>query len=587
MIPLSQNRRDFAYCALSPSLFLGINLLSSPLHFIICSASSLADGWLLFLSLDGDMSNNKGLETNVAKPKDLEVARAFVSGDETTMGAAQDTNKETMMTASGAVKPVADVMSLFKGDGQGYVLGDFSINKKLGQGGMGAVFKAKQISLDREVALKVLSQQLAGNDTFVARFYREAKVMARLAHPNIIQCFAVGESNGLHYLAMEFVDGCSLQNLIDDHAKEGKFPLADAVQITIDVARALQQAHDQKIVHRDVKPDNVLITKKGVVKLADLGLAKPEDDDLGLTASGVGAGTPHYMPPEQMRSAKNADNRADIYALGVMLYVMLTGQRPFNADTLVDLVKQKEAGTYKGPRQLRKDIPDRLDLILGKMMEKSLTARYQSCNEVIDDLEKLGLAKGYLATLFPDGANSAVRTVSRVSGNSQARPSHPAATAPPVSARPMGTGAITEETWYVTSGTTADGKRKVKKYTTTQLMEQIKTKQIDSTAEASKQPATGYKALATYQEFDITFRSLIVQKKVEKKSEKIQSKFDQIAREVESYESRKGWSRFFHSLGNRMAILIVLGLLIAVGVAAWLFGPALFKMIAGRVGVGQ
>src|SRR5262249_4732620 len=154
------------------------------------------------------------------------------------------------------------------------VLGEFEVQKKLGQGGMGFVFKARQTSLDREVALKVLARHLADNKEYVARFYREAKVMAKLDHENIIRCFSVGESHGLHYMAMEYVDGGSLQNWLD---KLGKFSVGDAVHATLAVARGLQHAHDQNLVHRDVKPDNALITKKGQIKVADLGLAKPQD----------------------------------------------------------------------------------------------------------------------------------------------------------------------------------------------------------------------------------------------------------------------------------------------------------------------
>lgn len=508
---------------------------------------------------------------------------------ETGNTAISEKTKSESATRNDSVKPTSsvDAYNLLKDGSQPVTLGDFQVTKKLGQGGMGAVFKAKQISLDRDVALKVLARHLVDDEKFVSRFQREARVMAKLDHGNIIRCYQVGNESGLQYLAMEFVDGCSLQDLIDKH---GKLSVADALYVTLRVADALNYAHELNLVHRDIKPDNVLVTKKGVVKLADLGLAKPVNDDLSMTASGVGAGTPHYMSPEQMRSAKDVDGRADIYALGGMLYVMLTGRKPHDGETLVKLLEQKEKGRVESARKINPSVPDKLDLMLEKMMARSLTARYQTCAEIIRDLAGLGLAGEYLSVLFPEGppaTTSGVITRSSFAGPSSGGTKTPgtssSAKAPVSKENDPGAGDI----WYLAAGTTADGKKKVRKLTQAQMKELIRTKQIDSTSEASKQPGSGYRALATFKEFELLFRSIIAQKKMEKKTEKLQDKFAEIADEMESYERRKKWGRFFHSMGGWLYLLIGLAVLVGIGFGLYLLWPMLMDIFAKKVGATQ
>ncbi len=485
-----------------------------------------------------------------------------------------------------AARPTSnvDAYNLLKEGAQPVILGDFLVSKKLGQGGMGAVFKAKQVSLDRDVALKVLARHLADDEKFVSRFAREAKVMAKLDHSNIIRCYSVGIENGLNYLAMEFVDGCSLQDLID---KNGKFSVGDALYITLRVADALNYAHELQMVHRDIKPDNVLVTKKGVVKVADLGLAKPINDDLSMTASGVGAGTPHYMAPEQMRSAKTVDGRSDIYALGAMLYVMLTGKKPHDGETLVKLLEQKERGRFEPARKLSPNVPDKLDLMIDKMLAKSLTARYQTCAEVMNDLDGLGLANDYFSVLFPDGppaASSGAVTRTTFSSSRASPTVAPSGSKTDKPSLPRETDPAAGDLWYMAAGTTSEGKKKVRKLTQAQMKELIKSKQLDSTTEASKQPGSGYRALATFKEFEQLFRSQIAQKKLEKKTEKLQDKFAQIADEVESYERRKKWGRFFNSVGGWITLLIGLAILAGIGFGLYKLWPMLMDLFAKKVG---
>jgi eukaryotic-like serine/threonine-protein kinase len=387
---------------------------------------------------------------------------------------------------------------------QPVAIADYLVEAQIGQGGMGTVFRARHMTLDREVALKVLARHLVDDEKFVHRFEREARVMARLDHRNIIRCFDVGEEFGLRYLVMELVDGWSLFDLI---AKHGVFSVGDALFVTLQVAEALQYAHERNLVHRDIKPDNVLVSKVGAIKLADLGLAKPVNDDLSMTASGVGAGTPTYMAPEQMRSAKEVDGRADIYALGAMLYVMLAGRIPFEGDNLVKLLEAKEKGKYKPLRKINSRVPDKLDAIIEKMLAKSLTARYQTCAEVIADIESLGLANTKFSLFHRDARPALKDPMSRPMRPGSKDPvSRPASKRPASEARPasreVDDASGPAGWWYIVVGLTIEGKKRVRKLTQEQVNEYLSSGRIDLMAEASRQPAAGYRALGSYPEFE-------------------------------------------------------------------------------------
>lgn len=268
-------------------------------------------------------------------------------------------------------------------------LGEFRLVSRLGEGGMGTVFKAYQESKKRFVALKVMNKDLASRPGYVARFHREARAMGRLNHPHIIKCLAAGESHGFLYLAMEYADGGNLKSLID----RGPLSVADSVTVALAVARGLQAAHEQGIIHRDIKPENILLTSKGIPKIADLGLAKAADETaVDLTRTGMGIGTPRYASPEQIKDAKGADARSDIYTLGCVFYACLVGKPPFDAETLVALMKIKEKGTYKPASVANPAVPASLDRLLTKMLAKNPDHRYASCAEVVQELEWTGLA---------------------------------------------------------------------------------------------------------------------------------------------------------------------------------------------------
>ncbi|HEY7424158.1 MAG TPA: serine/threonine-protein kinase [Gemmataceae bacterium] len=270
-------------------------------------------------------------------------------------------------------------------------LGDYRILRRLGEGGMGAVYLAYREDKDQQVAIKVLGDHLASNQGYVDRFYREAKSGALLSHPNIVRTLSVGQdqATALHYLVLEFVDGQSAQALLD---KQSRLALGDAVHIALDVARALEHAHSRNIVHRDIKPDNILITRSGVSKLVDLGLARRTDEASHLTAARQGFGTTYYMPYEQAINARHADGRSDIYALGATLYHLVTGSVPFPGDNHLEVVEKKNQGVFTPASKLNAAVPPVLDHILARMLARQPRDRYQTASELIVDLERSRLA---------------------------------------------------------------------------------------------------------------------------------------------------------------------------------------------------
>lgn len=357
------------------------------------------------------------------------------------------------------------------------VLGDFQILKKIGEGAMGAVYKARQISYNREVALKVLFPHVANNPKLVERLYREGQVMNQLEHPNIVHAYAQDEDQGYHFIAMEFVDGESLQKWLN---RLGRLELADALNIALTVARALGHAHDQGLVHRDIKPDNVLITRQGLVKVADFGMVKTADDAMHLTQTGHAVGTPWYMPLEQAKNAKDVDGRCDIYALGCVLYCMLTGNPPFVGRTIVEVIQAKEGGTFATARSANPDVPERLDLILAKMTAKQARYRYQNCAELIQDLESLNLAGKKLQ--FLDG-----KVPQRKTGPKAPRPA-------------PGSIETNPDVWFVNI-THTDGGTTLSKLSTQEIKKMLEDGSLQPTVRASHQPTEAFRALATYKEF--------------------------------------------------------------------------------------
>lgn len=287
----------------------------------------------------------------------------------------------------------------------GRTIGDrYLIERRIGAGGMGVVYKAKQGAVDRDIAIKVLLAKAMDDeeeyDTLVRRFHLEARAASRLNHPNTITVYDFGQDDGLLYIAMEFLDGSSLEGTL----KQGALPAQRAVRIIMQVCHSLSEAHKKNIVHRDIKPDNIFLINMGgvpdFVKVLDFGVAKIRgpSKDKTLTKAGMIFGTPKYMSPEQARCL-NLDSRSDIYSVGVMMYQMLTGSVPFDADDHVSILLMHCSEPPEPFNQRRPDIqiPPELEAIVFKAMAKDRDARYQSVDEMSAALEQIAAKYQFVA----------------------------------------------------------------------------------------------------------------------------------------------------------------------------------------------
>ncbi len=261
----------------------------------------------------------------------------------------------------------------------------YQILSKLGSGAMATVFKARQLSLDRIVAIKVLPKKLSENADYVDRFYKEGKAAAKLNHPNIVQAIDVGEAGGYHYFVMEYVEGPTL----GDNLSPGTvYTEADAMDIIVQIGRALEHAHEHGFVHRDVKPKNIMLSTNGVAKLADMGLARAMTDvDAAQAEAGKAYGTPYYISPEQIRGEVDIDFRADIYALGATLYHLVTGRVPFEGSTPAAVMHKHLKEPLIPPDHINTNLSAGLGEVVEVMMAKDRKRRYGSTRDMLVDLE--------------------------------------------------------------------------------------------------------------------------------------------------------------------------------------------------------
>ncbi len=262
-------------------------------------------------------------------------------------------------------------------------LGKYIILEEIGRGGMGAVYKARDVELDRIVAIKVLSPYLVGEPRLVQRFIREARMAANLDHPNIVTIYDIGGEGGYYYFAMKYLEGRPLKEYLAEHAP---LPIEEVVRITAQLASALDYAHGQNLIHRDVKPGNIIIGEDGHVTLTDFGLARVAES-LKLTASGEALGTLEYMAPEQARG--EVKKESDIYSLGVMVYEMLTGRLPFQGGNQATLLYQHIHEPPPSVHQWRPDLPADLDQVILKALAKLPEERYQKAGDLARDLEEI------------------------------------------------------------------------------------------------------------------------------------------------------------------------------------------------------
>lgn len=264
----------------------------------------------------------------------------------------------------------------------GMILGDrYEILEKVGMGGMAEVFKGKDHKLNRFIAVKVLKEEFRENDGFVKKFKEEAQAAAGLAHPNIVNVYDVGDENGIYYIVMELVEGITLKSYIE---RKGHLTVKEATSIAIQVSAGLEVAHNNQIVHRDIKPQNIIISKEGKVKVTDFGIAKATTSQ---TTTSSAMGSVHYASPEQARGGY-VDHRSDIYSLGIVLYEMVTGREPFDGDTAVAVAVKHLQEPMVLPSTYNQEISYSLEQIIVKCMEKSPDRRYQDMEDLIADLKQ-------------------------------------------------------------------------------------------------------------------------------------------------------------------------------------------------------
>ena len=257
----------------------------------------------------------------------------------------------------------------------------YEVLEKIGTGGMSVVYRAKDHKLNRFVAIKVLKQEFSDNASFVSKFRVEAQAAAGLMHPNIVNVYDVGEEKGINYIVMELVDGITLKKYIE---KKSRLSVKEAISIAIQVSMGLQAAHHARIIHRDIKPQNIIISKDGKVKITDFGIAKAATSN---TITSNVMGSVHYTSPEQARGGYS-DERSDIYSLGITIFEMLTGRVPFNGETTVAIAIKHIQSPMPSPREFVPEIPVSVEQIVLKCCEKSPDRRYQNMESLIADLKQ-------------------------------------------------------------------------------------------------------------------------------------------------------------------------------------------------------
>ncbi len=290
----------------------------------------------------------------------------------------------------------------------GVLLDDrYEILEKIGEGGMAVVYKAFCHRLSRFVAVKIMREEMAADEEFKRRFCAESHAIAMLSHPNIVAVYDVSHSYDVEYIVMELVDGITLKQYMD---KRGAISWKEALHFTKQITRALAHAHSRGIIHRDIKPQNIMLLKDGTIKVADFGIAALENE---MQESGQAVGSIHYIAPEQARG-ENPDARSDIYSLGIVMYEMLTGRKPYTGETIGEIAVKHMSSLPTMPSDIVPDIPPELERITLKAMSCPINKRYQSANELLDDLDKFTQAQ-IVQEKKPEYENPAVAPVRSVS----------------------------------------------------------------------------------------------------------------------------------------------------------------------------
>ena len=277
----------------------------------------------------------------------------------------------------------------------------FAVESLLGRGGMGSVYKARELTLDRHVALKIVPESRRGDAQFVERFRREARIAARLRHPRIVSVHEVGNLGGFPYFSMDYIDGSTLRTLV---RRRGPLPSEDAISIVVEVCRAVGHAHSKGVIHRDLKPENVMIDGEGDIFVMDFGLARATEEP-GLTQSGVIMGTPFYMSPEQLAGEK-LDERSDVYSIGLILYYCLTGEDLFAAEAISAVIAKHQSIRIRDVLQLNTLLPPNMQDVLVSMLEEDRNMRTRSVKEVLERLTLRKIVALGLAATEEPGENT-------------------------------------------------------------------------------------------------------------------------------------------------------------------------------------
>lgn len=325
----------------------------------------------------------------------LVVEQGFATAEEvqrclSSRAPAEDPNQaslgDKLVSAEAITRPQLDrLRQMVEAERSGQQIPGYRILGKLGAGAMATVFKARQLSLDRLVAIKVLPRKFSSNAEFIARFYAEGRAAAQLNHPNIVQAYDVGKAGEFHYFVMEFVDGSTV---FDQIVKHKRYNEKDAIDIAIQVAEALQHAHERGLIHRDVKPKNIMLTREGVAKLADMGLARAiSDKEAAEAEAGKAYGTPYYISPEQIRGEKKLTPAADIYSLGATLYHMVTGQVPYEGKNPSDVMHKHLKAELAAPDHVNPKLTAGVSQVIEMMMAKDPRSRHQGCKDLVVDLK--------------------------------------------------------------------------------------------------------------------------------------------------------------------------------------------------------
>ncbi len=303
-----------------------------------------------------------------------------------------------------AVKTALGRLQRDEEKGDALRIGNYEIIGKIGDGGLGTVYKARQISMSRDVALKVLHKKWLGDEEFKKRFLLEARLAGRLSHQNLIQVYDVGRDRGVYYFSMEFIDGETVEDMID---RVGPLDVPDAIDIVVQIMHSINYIKQWDIVHRDIKPGNMMMTRKKQVKLGDFGFVKSKLDPV-ISTEGEVLGTPDYISPEQAMGADNIDWRSDQYSLGCSLYHMMTGKPPYEGSGS-SVMRQHIKSELPDPRTINSKIPDPVMTILERMMAKNPADRFQDAAHLIEDLELVKMGQNPSSARLDAGKSTIIR----------------------------------------------------------------------------------------------------------------------------------------------------------------------------------